>query len=92
MDVHRPDRPEPAPVVMWVHGGGWVGGSKEELATYLQVIASAGFAVVAPRYSLAPEHRPELGHEYQLDLDADAGTLVLGRMVAFLERRLGPVA
>ena len=35
---------------------GW-GGSKEELAAYLRLVARDGYAVVAPRYSLAPERR-----------------------------------
>jgi hypothetical protein len=38
-----------------------------------------------------PEHHgPPLGHEYQFDLDADAGQLFLDRMLRFLERRLRP--
>ena len=59
LDVHRPDGARPAgglPAVVWVHGGGWLGGSKEELAVYFRLIAREGNAVVAPRYSLAPEH------------------------------------
>ena len=41
---------------MWVHGGGFLGGSKEELSSYFKLLASHGYTVVAPRYSLAPEH------------------------------------
>jgi acetyl esterase/lipase len=43
--------------VVWVYGGGGLGGSKEELAGYLKVLASYGYAVVGPRHALAPEHR-----------------------------------
>lgn len=43
------------PVVVWIHGGAFVGGSKDELGGYLRMLASHGFVVVAPRYSLAPE-------------------------------------
>ncbi len=53
--------PEPAtgalPTVVWVHGGGWIGGSKEELAGYCKLVASKGYAVAAPRYALAPAER-----------------------------------
>ena len=35
------------------------------------------------------DREPPLSHEYQFDLDTDAGRLFLGRMLAFLERRLG---
>ena len=40
-----------------MHRGGWIGGSKEELAVYFRLIAREGYVVVAPRDSLAPETR-----------------------------------
>ena len=43
------------PVLVWVHGGGWVSGSKNDLANYAKIFAAQGFAVVAIDYSLAPE-------------------------------------
>jgi acetyl esterase len=58
LDVVRP--PSAAgrlPLVLWVHGGGWVGGSKDELTSYFKLVASDGYVVAGPRYSLAPEHR-----------------------------------
>lgn len=58
LDVYRPGSTTgPLPLVLWVHGGGFVGGAKEELAGYFKLIATRGFVVAAPRYSLAPEHR-----------------------------------
>jgi acetyl esterase/lipase len=58
LDVYRPTSAGGLlPVVVWIHGGGFVGGAKEELAGYLKLVASHGFAVVGPRYALAPEHR-----------------------------------
>jgi acetyl esterase len=45
------------PVVVWVHGGAFVGGSKEEIGGYLRMIAGRGFAVVGVRYALAPEEK-----------------------------------
>lgn len=57
IDVFHPaDGDGPHPLLMWVHGGGFVGGSKDELAGYLQMIASNGYTVAAPRYSLAPRY------------------------------------
>jgi acetyl esterase/lipase len=58
LDVYRPAAASgPLPLVLWVHGGGFVGGAKEELAGYFRLVASGGFVVAVPRYSLAPEHR-----------------------------------
>jgi acetyl esterase/lipase len=44
------------PVVMWIHGGAWVGGSKDELSGWFRRLADAAdVAVAAISYSLAPE-------------------------------------
>jgi acetyl esterase/lipase len=58
-DLYRPfdaagGRPV-LPAIVWVHGGGFVGGDKSHLRGWCCILASRGFAVVAPRYSLAPE-------------------------------------
>ena len=45
------------PVVVWTHGGAFVGGTKDELAGYLRGLAARGFAVVAVGYDRAPEAR-----------------------------------
>jgi acetyl esterase/lipase len=56
LDVyHRTGARCPAPTIVWVHGGAFVGGSKEELRHWFELLADAGYTVVAPRYSLAPE-------------------------------------
>jgi acetyl esterase/lipase len=58
LDLYRPaSARDPLPLVMWVHGGGFVGGAKDELAGYFKLVAGEGYAVAGPRYSLAPEHR-----------------------------------
>jgi acetyl esterase/lipase len=60
LDVYRPaSATSPLPLLLRVHGGGFVGGAKEELAGYFKLLAHAGYVVVGPRYSLAPErHYP----------------------------------
>ncbi len=59
LDVYRPgaagDRP--LPVIVSVHGGGWVYGDKERYQYYCMDLARRGFAVVNFTYRLAPEHR-----------------------------------
>ena len=42
------------PAIIWVHGGSWVGGSKDFIANYLKILASRGFITVGVGYSLAP--------------------------------------
>lgn len=44
----------PLPTVVWVHGGGWISGSKNHVANYLRLVASRGFTVVGVDYPLAP--------------------------------------
>jgi acetyl esterase len=61
LDVYFPSEVERSDkvlsTVVWVHGGGWVAGSKEEIANYLKIIAAKGYAVVAVEYSLAPKKK-----------------------------------
>jgi acetyl esterase len=42
--------------VVWVHGGGWVSGSKEQVDNYARILASHGYTVAAINYSVAPAH------------------------------------
>ncbi len=49
-----PEAAGPVPLVVWVHGGAWISGSKDYLANYLRLIAAEGFAVAAIDYQLAP--------------------------------------
>lgn len=92
MDVHRPRHTgalaEPLPTVVWVHGGGWVSGGKDQVANYLRILAAEGFVVVAVNYSLAPGARyPRPVHQvltalahlvaHSDELDLDTSRLVL---------------
>jgi acetyl esterase len=53
--LFRPQRA--APVVLYLHGGGWALGSVEEAEPLCRAIANAsGWAVLAVGYRLAPEH------------------------------------
>jgi len=55
LDVFHPaDTAEARTTVVWVHGGGWLSGSKDLVANYLKILASKGFTVVGVGYSLAP--------------------------------------
>lgn len=60
MDVYMPASAKGAeaklPLVVWTHGGGWIGGDKSEMRGYLMHLANEGYVVIALNYSLAPEH------------------------------------
>ena len=45
------------PVVILVHGGGWVGGNKRDMEFLAKPLAKAGFTCFSVGYRLAPEHR-----------------------------------
>lgn len=57
MDVYLPDQAtvpeEGAPIVMYIHGGGWVSGDPGESGTGLSWLAEQGYVVVSPAYTLA---------------------------------------
>lgn len=55
--LFRPDRHVAAPVVLYLHGGGWAQGSVAQNEPAIRTLAdSSGWAVAAPTYRLAPEH------------------------------------
>lgn len=62
LDVYRRDGATGRdPVVIWVHGGGWLSGDKSDWGPYYALLAQAGFTVVVPNYARAPEHRYPAG-------------------------------
>lgn len=42
----------PAPLVIWVHGGGWKSGSRLPIPTYVESLCSQGYAVASLDYRL----------------------------------------
>ncbi len=58
LDVYRPRAEKGSlPVIVSVHGGGWVYGDKERYQYYCMSLAQLGFAVVNFTYRLAPKHK-----------------------------------
>jgi acetyl esterase len=56
--VYRPDADGPLPVLVYLHGGGWVMGSIETYDAPVRALTNAAKAlVISVEYRLAPEHR-----------------------------------
>lgn len=55
-DIYQPEnRLEGDPVIVWVHGGGFIGGGKVETKEFAMKLAEVGYTVVAMDYVLVPE-------------------------------------
>ena len=55
--VHRPDGGDGAPVLLWLHGGGWIlGGALNDERSCRRFASRTANVVVAVDYRLAPEH------------------------------------
>lgn len=68
MDEHwrNGTRPDDNPCIIWVHGGGFVGGSRTSTTGFCMMLASRGYTVFNIEYGLAPRYH----HPRQvLDLD-----------------------
>jgi len=54
LDIYLPDTGEsPYPVVVWIHGGAWLGGDKSSAAGRAALLLPHGFAVVGINYRLS---------------------------------------
>lgn len=55
LDIYHPkDATASMPVILWIHGGGYVGGSKDSRQDYAMALADAGYVVANIDYALAP--------------------------------------
>jgi acetyl esterase/lipase len=50
-DLYYPNGARFLPAIVWVHGGGFVAGSKSGVANYLKVLAGKGYTAIALEYS-----------------------------------------
>ncbi|GLQ53046.1 lipase [Devosia nitrariae] len=51
-DVNYPEGTQgPLPTIVWVHGGGWVAGSKQGVANYLKILTGHGYTTIGLEYA-----------------------------------------
>ncbi|HXH36470.1 MAG TPA: alpha/beta hydrolase [Plantibacter sp.] len=56
LDVFTPaDGTTPLTTIVWIHGGAWISGEKENVEPYLRILAAEGYTTIAVAYSIAPE-------------------------------------
>ena len=56
MDVFTPASASgPLPTVVWIHGGAWISGSKENVDPYMRILAAEGYTTIAVNYTIGPE-------------------------------------
>ena len=56
MDVFAPaSATGPLPTVVWIHGGAWISGAKENVDPYLRILAGEGYTTIAVNYTIGPE-------------------------------------
>lgn len=55
-DFFRPESEEEVPLLILIHGGGWISGCKEDMRDAAISAVQHGFGVAIPQYRLAPLH------------------------------------
>lgn len=64
VDVFYPEgTTDRLPTIVWVHGGAFVGGTKDGTTAYAQILASHGYTVASVEYAKAPERQ----YPYQVE-------------------------
>lgn len=57
-NIYLPSKAEEKiPLIIWVHGGGFIGGTKDGGENVMVALCSAGYAVASIDYAVAPEHK-----------------------------------
>lgn len=58
LDLYQPENIKELglrPTIVWIHGGGWISGSKEHARGYFKLLVAQGFNVVSVEYQFAPQ-------------------------------------
>ena len=55
MDIYHIEGQEHCPVIVYIHGGGWISGSKEDHSYYSRMYAEKGYVAISVDYDLSNE-------------------------------------
>jgi arylformamidase len=55
MDIYMPKKGSNSPVVLWIHGGAWSTGDKEEVHYKAEYFTSKGYVFISINYRLSPQ-------------------------------------
>ena len=50
LDLYLPEKPDGSPLIVWIHGGGWKGGTKEKC--FVTWLSNFGYTVASINYRL----------------------------------------
>jgi acetyl esterase/lipase len=58
LDLYAPTQPSgPLPAMVFIHGGGWCGGAKEDFSKQAWALAEHGYVTITVNYRLSPRHQ-----------------------------------
>lgn len=57
LDLYQPQKASRAPMLLFIHGGSWTNGDKNEYKFVGESFARAGYVTAVMSYRLAPQHR-----------------------------------
>lgn len=55
LDLYLPESQQPLPCLVWIHGGAWLAGSKDELEVEIDMLLEHGYALASIGYRLSSE-------------------------------------
>lgn len=55
LSVFSADGGEALPTVVWIHGGAWISGARQDVEPYLQILAAEGYTTIGLDYTVGPE-------------------------------------
>ncbi|NRA39075.1 MAG: alpha/beta hydrolase [Planctomycetes bacterium] len=64
LDIYLPSGEGPHPILLIIHGGGWVKGDKTQFVRHSKIFAHMGYATISTNYRLVPKHGGPIDAEH----------------------------